>query len=64
MEGSLSPAETPIARALSLAELPDNIHVLDVGYDATKLEPVVEAIVQATEMAKGVKPDELEPPAL
>ena len=59
-----SPAETPMARPLSLAELPDNIHVLNVGYNTAKLEQVIEAIVKATEMAKGVKPDELEPPAL
>ena len=61
MEGSLSPAETPIARALSLAELQDKIHVLDVGYDVTKLEPIVEAIVQATEKVKAEKPRGTQP---
>ena len=60
---SAPPAETLMARPLSLAELPDNIHVLNVGYDTAKLEQVIEAIVKATEMAKNVKPGELEPPA-
>lgn len=60
---SAPPAEALMARPLSLAELPDNIHVLNVGYDTAKLEQVVEAIVKATEMAKSVKPGELELPA-
>jgi hypothetical protein len=56
-----APAETPMARPLSLAELPENVHVLSVGYDSVKLEPVVNAIVKATEMAKAAKPGGLEP---
>ncbi len=55
----MPPAETPMGRPLSLAELPENIHVLNVGYNTVKLEPVVEALVKATEMAKVAKPDEL-----
>jgi hypothetical protein len=62
MQGSAPPAEAPMARPLSLAELPENIHVLSVGYNAAKLEPVVEAILKATEMAKAAKPGGLEPP--
>ncbi|MCL1885389.1 MAG: hypothetical protein FWF98_01270, partial [Dehalococcoidia bacterium] len=33
-------------RHLSLADLPDNIHVISAGYDVNTLEPIVQALHQ------------------
>jgi hypothetical protein len=53
---------TAMARPLSLAELPEGIHIINVGYNVTKLEPLIEALVKAAEMAKVPRPGELEHP--
>jgi len=51
---------SPTACPLSLAELPANVHVLNVGYDMTKLEPVVNVLAEATAMIKEARMKELE----
>ena len=50
----------PMARPLSLAELPAGIHVLSVGYDINKLEPVVSALAEAVALVKEARMKELE----
>jgi hypothetical protein len=48
------PAPPPMARPLSLAELPDSVHIISAGYDIKKLEPVAQALVAAAANAKEV----------
>ncbi|RJO60494.1 MAG: hypothetical protein C4542_09390 [Dehalococcoidia bacterium] len=50
----------PMSLPMSLAELPANVHVLSVGYDMSKLEPVVEALAKATAMIKEARAKELQ----
>jgi len=50
----------PMSLPPSLAELPANVHVISVGYDMSKLEPVVNALAQAAAMIKEVRRKELQ----
>ncbi len=49
---SAEPPPPPMARPLGLAELPENVHVISAGYDMSKLEPVVNAMVEAAANAR------------
>jgi hypothetical protein len=53
------PEPLPMARPLSLAELPESIHVLSVGYDKSKMEPIVQALMEATAIIKAARAKEL-----
>ena len=57
----VTPPQTPsMARPLSLAELPANVHVLSVGYDMSQLGPVVDALARATALIREIRQKELE----
>ena len=45
--GTTQPPEEKSTGAGLLNELPDNIHLLNVGFDATKLEPIIAALAKA-----------------
>ncbi|MCL2679016.1 MAG: hypothetical protein FWF18_01785 [Dehalococcoidia bacterium] len=50
----VEPPPPPKARPLSLAELPQSVQVISVGYDMAKLAPVMEAMKAAAAHAKEV----------
>lgn len=50
----------PAKRCLSLADLPDSIHVISAGYDASMLEPVVQTLSQWLTLQDQMAAQELE----
>ncbi|MCL1886034.1 MAG: hypothetical protein FWF98_04700 [Dehalococcoidia bacterium] len=43
---SSSPSPTSVKQPLGIADLPDSVHVINVGYDINALEPIVQVISQ------------------
>jgi hypothetical protein len=52
--GTAPTPEEKSADAGLLSELPDNIHLLNVGFDATKLEPIIAALAEARSSQKKI----------